>query len=130
MLTAHPTEAKRLAVLEQHRALYSLMVRRENQMWTPQEQEAIRNEIKVTLERLWRTGEVHRTKPGVAEERRNVIYYLQEVFPSVLNDVDSAAQTSLDRCRISCRYVGFAQRPCPESGSAPGWAVTEMVIRW
>ena len=86
MLTAHPTEAKRLAVLEQHRALYLSMVRRENQMWTPQEQEAIRDEIKVTLERLWRTGEVHRTKPGVAEERRNVIYYLQEVFPSVLKD--------------------------------------------
>jgi len=88
VLTAHPTEAKRLAVLEQHRALYGLMVRRENQMWTPQEQEAIRDEIKLTLERLWRTGEVHRIKPGVAEERRNVIYYLQEVFPSVLNDVD------------------------------------------
>src|ERR1700760_2893540 len=88
VLTAHPTEAKRLAVLEQHRALYGLMVRRENQMWTPQEQDATRDKIKVTLERLWRTGEVHRTKPGVAEERRNVIYYLQEVFPSVLNDVD------------------------------------------
>src|SRR6266436_3148451 len=88
VLTAHPTEAKRLAVLEQHRALHSLIVGRENQMWTPQEQEAIRDEIKVTMERLWRTGEVHRTKPGVAEERRNVIYYLQEVFPSVVNDVD------------------------------------------
>jgi phosphoenolpyruvate carboxylase len=88
VLTAHPTEAKRLAVLEQHRALYGLMVRRENQMWTPQEQGAIRDEIKVTMERLWRTGEVHRTKPGVAEERRNVVYYLQEVFPSVVNDVD------------------------------------------
>ena len=64
VLTAHPTEAKRLAVLEQHRALYGLMVRRENQMWTPQEQEAIRDEIKVTLERLWRTGEVHRDQAG------------------------------------------------------------------
>jgi phosphoenolpyruvate carboxylase len=88
VLTAHPTEAKRLAVLEQHRALYQLMVRRENQMWTPQEQSAIRDEIKVTLERLWRTGEVHWIKPVVAEERRNVIYYLQEVFPRVLPDLD------------------------------------------
>src|SRR3984893_6597168 len=87
VLTAHPTEAKRLAVLEQHRALYSLMVLRENKMWTPQEQDAIRDEIKVTLERLWRTGEVHRTKPVVAEERRNVVYYLQEVVPSFLNDL-------------------------------------------
>src|ERR1700738_564049 len=88
VLTAHPTEAKRLAVLEQHRALYSLMVLREYKMWTPQEQDAIRGEIKVTLERLWRTGEVHRTKPVVAEERGNGGYYLQEVFPSVLNDLD------------------------------------------
>src|SRR5215469_5866363 len=88
VLTAHPTEAKRLAVLEQHRALHGLIVGRENQMWTPLEQEAIRDEIKVTLERLWRTGEVHRTKPIVAEERRNVVYYLQEVFPSVVKDLD------------------------------------------
>jgi phosphoenolpyruvate carboxylase len=88
VLTAHPTEAKRLAVLEQHRALYLLMVRRENKMWTPQERNAIREEIKDTLERLWRTGEVHRRKPALAEERRNVIYYLKEVFPTVLADID------------------------------------------
>src|SRR6266481_3807524 len=88
VLTAHPTEAKRLAVLDQHRALYYLLVQRENQMYTPHEQIAIRDEIKVTLERLWRTGEVHRTKPIVAEERRNVVHYLQEVFPSVLKDLD------------------------------------------
>jgi phosphoenolpyruvate carboxylase len=88
VLTAHPTEAKRLAALEQRRALHGLIVGRENQMWTPLEQEAIRDEIKVTLERLWRTGEVHRTKPVVAEERRNVLYYIQEVFPSVVKDLD------------------------------------------
>ena len=92
VLTAHPTEAKRLAVLEQHRALYLLMVRRENKMWTPQERNAIREEIKDTLERLWRTGEVHRRKPVLAEERRNVIYYLKEVFPTVLADVDLRLQ--------------------------------------
>jgi phosphoenolpyruvate carboxylase len=88
VLTAHPTEAKRLAVLEQHRALYQLLVQRENRMYTPQEQAAIRDEIKVSLERLWRTGEVLRNKPGVAEERRNVIYYLRDIFPPVVDDLD------------------------------------------
>jgi phosphoenolpyruvate carboxylase len=88
VLTAHPTEAKRLAVLEQHRALYLLLVQRENRMYTPQEQTAIRDEIKVTLERLWRTGEVHRTKPRLFEERRNIVHYLRDVFPAVLADVD------------------------------------------
>jgi phosphoenolpyruvate carboxylase len=88
VLTAHPTEAKRLAVLEQHRALYLLLVQRENRMYTPQEQAAIRDEIKLTLERLWRTGEVHRTKPRLFEERRNIVHYLRDVFPAVLADVD------------------------------------------
>jgi phosphoenolpyruvate carboxylase len=100
VLTAHPTEAKRLAVLDQHRALYYLLVQRENQMYTPHEQIAIRDEIKVTLERLWRTGEVHRTKPIVAEERRNVVHYLRDVFPIVLRDVDL-------RLRQSWSEAGF-----------------------
>jgi phosphoenolpyruvate carboxylase len=100
VLTAHPTEAKRLAVLDQHRALYYLLVQRENQMYTPHEQIAIRDEIKVTLERLWRTGEVHRTKPIVAEERRNVLHYLRDIFPIVLRDVDL-------RLRQSWSEAGF-----------------------
>ncbi|HEY0792557.1 MAG TPA: phosphoenolpyruvate carboxylase [Chthoniobacterales bacterium] len=88
VLTAHPTEAKRLAILEQHRDLYQLLVQRENRMYTPQEQAAIRDQIKVILERIWRTGEVLRNKPVVAEERRNLIYYLRSVFPTVLADLD------------------------------------------
>ncbi len=62
VLTAHPTEAKRKTVLEQHRQLYLLLVQRENQMWTPQQLD-IRNEIKVVMERLWRTGEILYEKP-------------------------------------------------------------------
>ena len=106
VLTAHPTEAKRLAVLEQHRALYLLLVQRENRMYTPQEQTAIRDEIKVTLERLWRTGEVHRTKPRLFEERRNIVHYLQDVFPAVLADVDlrlrqAWSDTGFDRALLA-----------------------------
>ena len=62
VLTAHPTEAKRATVLEHHRELYLLLVKRENQMWTTREQAEIRNEIKLVLERLWRTGEIFSRK--------------------------------------------------------------------
>ncbi|NKQ37035.1 MAG: phosphoenolpyruvate carboxylase [Chloroflexi bacterium] len=88
VLTAHPTEAKRATVLEQHRELYLLLVKRENQMWTPQEQAAIREEIKVALERLWRTGEIFLDKPDVLSEVRNVRHYLRHVFPDVLPVLD------------------------------------------
>lgn len=49
--TAHPTEAKRATVIKHHRELYLLLVRRENQMWTPGEQDDIREQMKAVLER-------------------------------------------------------------------------------
>ncbi|MEN8131841.1 MAG: phosphoenolpyruvate carboxylase [Pseudomonadota bacterium] len=88
VLTAHPTEAKRATVLEQHRELYLLLVKRENQMWTAQEQAEIRQEIKVVLERLWRSGEIFLDKPDVPSEVRNVRYYLRHVFPRMLPILD------------------------------------------
>jgi phosphoenolpyruvate carboxylase len=88
VLTAHPTEAKRRTVLEQHRELYLLLVKRENRMWTPAEQDDIRREIKVLLERLWRTGEILFEKPEVSAERQNVIHYLFNIFPEVLPMLD------------------------------------------
>ena len=88
VLTAHPTEAKRKTVLEQHRQLYLLLVQRENQMWTPLEQLDIRNKIKVVMERLWRTGEILYEKPDISDERRNVIHYLYNIFSEVLPMLD------------------------------------------
>jgi phosphoenolpyruvate carboxylase len=88
VLTAHPTEAKRATVLEHHRALYLLLVKRENRMWTPAEQQQIRDEMKEVLERLWRTGEIFLEKPDVASELRNVVHYLSNVFPEALPMLD------------------------------------------
>ncbi|EAT59724.1 phosphoenolpyruvate carboxylase [Chlorobium ferrooxidans] len=92
VLTAHPTEAKRKTVLEQHRQLYLLLVKRENQMWTPLEQLEIKSEIKSVLERLWRTGELLYEKPGIDDERRNVIHYLYNIFPEALPMLDKRLQ--------------------------------------
>lgn len=100
VLTAHPTEAKRATVLEQHRHLYLLLVQRENQMWTPQEQKVIRDEIKVALERLWRTGEIILRKPDVASERQSMLHYLTEVFSQSVTQAGSAIGTSLGRTGV------------------------------
>lgn len=100
VLTAHPTEAKRSTVLEQHRALYLLLVKKENQMWTPFEQEVIRDEVKTVLERLWRTGEILIAKPDVASERRYAMHYLREVFPNTLSFLDQ-------RLKAAWKDAGF-----------------------
>lgn len=88
VLTAHPTEAKRSAVLEQHRAIYRLLVGREDTRLSPSQQATLRKEIKVVLERLWRTGEILLEKPDIATERRGVMYHLREVFPAALARLD------------------------------------------
>jgi phosphoenolpyruvate carboxylase len=100
VLTAHPTEAKRPAVLEQHRSIYRLLAALENQALTPSEREAIRAEIKVVLERLWRTGEILLEKPTVGGERRGMNFYLCDVFPLALEQLD-------DRMRNAWRETGF-----------------------
>lgn len=88
VLTAHPTEAKRATVIVKHRALYLLMVRRENQILTPAEQLQIRDEIKELLELLWRTGTIYLEKPEVQSELRNIIHYLTTIFPEAMPMLD------------------------------------------
>jgi phosphoenolpyruvate carboxylase len=88
VLTAHPSEAKRSSVLEQHRAIYLLLVQRENGIWTPYEQEAIREQVKGALERLWRTGEIMLRRPDLAAERRGQLHYLRDVFPTIIQWLD------------------------------------------
>ena len=88
VLTAHPTEAKRAAVLEQHRAIFLLLTSLEDERLTPSRREAIYDELKIVLERLWRSGEILLEKPEVAFERRGVIFYMREVFPLALEQLD------------------------------------------
>lgn len=89
VLTAHPTEAKRATVLEHHRELYLLLVQRENSMFSRMEQEQIRQEIKSTLYKLWKTGEIFLEKPDVSSELRNVLHYFTNVFPEVVPLLDN-----------------------------------------
>jgi phosphoenolpyruvate carboxylase len=89
VLTAHPTEAKRATVLEQHRAIYALMERMDANNLSPAGRAALKDEVKAALERLWRTGEILVSKPEVADERENLMYYLVEVFPEVIRGVDA-----------------------------------------
>lgn len=84
VLTAHPTEAKRTVMLEHLRRLYLLVVKRENQMFTKAEQDEIRNEIKLSIHRIWRISDVYTEKPEVSSELENIIHYLTKVFPEVI----------------------------------------------
>lgn len=94
VITAHPTEAKRITVIEIHRELYLLLVQKENTSLSKIEQNAIRENIIHLLERWWRTGEIYLEKPDIKDERANVIHYLSKVFPAVLKNADNQLKSS------------------------------------
>jgi len=94
VLTAHPTEAKRATVLEHHRAIYLLLVERDNRRFTEVEAAIFRRRLKAALERLWRTGEIRAERPEVESEVQGVLYYLRHVFPDVVELLDQRFQHS------------------------------------
>ncbi len=67
-LTAHPTEAKRVTVLEIHRRIYRHLVALETQRWTPREREEILLDIESEIDLLWMTGELRLERPSLKDE--------------------------------------------------------------
>jgi len=88
VLTAHPTEAKRLTVLDIHREFYLLLVKKENPKWSASEQAALKQEIIGLMERWWRTGEIYLQKPRLEDERNNLMHYFVNVFPEAVRLTD------------------------------------------
>ena len=70
----------------------------------------MREEIKVTLERLWRTGEILLRKPEVAAERRNLMYYFTEVFPHALPELDRRLQQAWTDTGFDPALLGDGRR--------------------
>jgi phosphoenolpyruvate carboxylase len=67
-LTAHPTEAKRVTVLEIHRRIYRGLVSLEAKRWTPRERAEILEDLRSEIDLLWLTGELRRERPSLQDE--------------------------------------------------------------
>lgn len=109
VFTAHPTEAKRGAVLDQHRSIHQFLAELDREDLTPSERHEIRRKIKICLERLWRSGEIFLDQPDVADERRAVMFYLRDILPQAVTRLDT-------RLRWAWNELGFP----PELMGAPG----------
>ncbi|MCB0592713.1 MAG: phosphoenolpyruvate carboxylase [Phaeodactylibacter sp.] len=108
VLTAHPTEAKRVTILELHRELYLLLAKLENQVWAPSERKQLIAEARVLLERWWRTGEVYLEKPTLEAERNNVMHYFTQVYPEALRLSDQRLLSAWETAGLD---PGLLQQP-------------------
>ena len=68
VITAHPTESKRITVLEIHRRIYLLLKQLELNRWTPWERNRVIEQLHAEIDLLWTTGEIRIEKPSVSDE--------------------------------------------------------------
>ena len=94
VITAHPTEAKRVTVLEKHRRIYRRLVELEAPRWTPRERSDLINAVRTEIELLWLTGELRLEKPTVAQELAWGLYFVTEnlfdVVPELVDKLERA----------------------------------------
>ncbi|KMK65681.1 phosphoenolpyruvate carboxylase [Puniceibacterium sp. IMCC21224] len=83
-MTAHPTETKRVTVLEIHRRIYRRLTDLLGRAWAPREQEAYLQALMGEIELLWLTGELRLEKPTVAQEVSWGLYFFREVLFTAL----------------------------------------------
>ncbi len=88
VLTAHPTESKRPAVLAQHRTLHGLLESIDAPDQSSAERTRLADALTVSLERLWRSGEILLEKPEIATERTGILFHLRDVFPRAVALLD------------------------------------------
>jgi len=79
-LTAHPTEAKRVTVLEIHRRIYLKLYELESPRWTQRERQALLKALRTEIDLLWLTGEIRLEKPTVEQEIHWGLHFFREAL--------------------------------------------------
>ncbi|HUR96134.1 MAG TPA: phosphoenolpyruvate carboxylase [Gemmatimonadales bacterium] len=87
VITAHPTEAKRVTVLEKHRRIYRRLVDLESPRWTPRERQALVDGLRNEIELLWLTGELRLQKPTVPQEVFWGLHFFSETLFEAVPDL-------------------------------------------
>lgn len=94
VITAHPTEAKRVTVLETHRRIYRLLVELEQPRWTGRERAGLLDKLRDEIALLWMTGELRLEKPTVDQEVAWGLHFFHETLfdgvPELLKKLDRA----------------------------------------
>lgn len=98
-LTAHPTEAKRVTILEIHRRIYRGLVSLEAKRWTPRERAGLLEDLRSEIDLLWMTGELRRDRPSLQDEIQWGLQFfrdsLYEAVPQLFERYIDAAEPRL-----------------------------------
>ncbi|MEM9579230.1 MAG: phosphoenolpyruvate carboxylase [Pseudomonadota bacterium] len=97
-LTAHPTEAKRVTVLEIHRRIYRDLTKLETHRWTARERAAILEGLESEIDLLWLTGELRLERPTLSDEIDwGLQFFRDSIFDAVPQVFEAFEQAAEDR---------------------------------
>ncbi len=94
-LTAHPTEGKRVTVLEKFRRIYLVLRELEMPRWTDRERNGLMNELRDQIELVWMTGELHLEKATVEREVAWGLHFFDETLFEMLPETMDTLEESL-----------------------------------
>jgi phosphoenolpyruvate carboxylase len=85
--TAHPTEARRKTVKAKLRSVETLLSELDERRLTDRERSQLERRLESEVTGLWETRQVRKRRPEVADEARNVLWYLENVLFDIVGDV-------------------------------------------
>ena len=113
VLTAHPTEAKRVTVLEIYRRIYRLLFDLEASRWTPNERAALLERLWSEIDLLWVTGELRLERPTVEQEIAWGLHFFEETIfarvPELYERLEAALQRHYPEAKLDPpSFVSFS----------------------
>ena len=97
VITAHPTEAKRVTVLEIHRRIYRLLYELESPRWTRRERQQLQDRLRGEIDLLWLTGELRVERPTVAQEIAWGLHFFEQTLFDRLPELQDRLRGAIDR---------------------------------
>jgi phosphoenolpyruvate carboxylase len=114
VFTAHPTEATRRTIQEKEYDIVLRLVERLNPELTPAEEELAISRIRSALTSSWQTRLVPHTRPTVADELDNILFYLTDILYRV----------------TPLFYETFQQAFEKHFGACPDGFLQDMILRF
>ncbi|MFY9835565.1 MAG: phosphoenolpyruvate carboxylase, partial [Xanthobacteraceae bacterium] len=104
VITAHPTEAKRVTVLEKHRKIYLLLREVDSPRWTARERSNLVDALRDQVELLWITGELRLEKSTVEQEVAWGLHFFEETLFDVVPEMLSSFERALRQYYPDARF--------------------------